>query len=742
MNSDMIKILSEGICDPSEFSSLPENIQAEIMQLGSILQLLRDNSTEAIYALRDAALRSNQDAVNEVIYWSLGLLSSSHPEESGVALYELAVRKHARLAADVFFGKELDPQAVPAKNILSFLFTDWRSPTSNSLLEISRYLLQAGEEIQKIVIAHAEKTVYKNWAITIKAALFSMPANLEDLVEQFEFMTSDERTLAFSILAITDIRSNLYMQDAVCQLFIHFDYRPALNLANDIGFIPGNQIDAALFLFLSENWEAYDRIDLDYRLLTAGYELCKPQIKKRLMAISRSAGRLAWTQQLSAGSRRYWLGDLSDYEWAAAVAFLHKENRLDDLWKLAQVAPPVHSGKILRLLKSHAWSPANPNEIQGYNRLISLAEKLENSPLPVLLRTTWRSPSRELACIGFDKQSNSLAGGTSQTAIYLWKLTEQADQLPALFNPVPRTYALAISPGGEFLAAASADHSIRLFRLHDERLVKTLTGHEGVIRSLVFSPDGKSLHSGSFDRTIRHWRIPEGTTLADPTKLGGEVFNLIFSEDGRFLLSGGTDRCVNIIRSRDMQQSIPSIAHADTLTALSTYGSVCASTARDRTINLLNFTTARQVGQIESENRIVSLAFFQKGNWLISGQLDGDIALWDISTSQIVTKIKFHENAVNGVFTLGDDEGFISSSPNGDFCWWDTIILRACTTIIEDLAGEWRKIESKINGKKYYNQESSWIEMVKELINWKKRHDIEIGEFREIMHAGEFDIQL
>jgi len=55
--------------------------------------------------------------------------------------------------------------------------------------------------------------------------------------------------------------------------------------------------------------------------------------------------------------------------------------------------------------------------------------------------------------------------------------------------------------------------TIRVWRVSDGALVRTLTGHTGFVYSVAFSPDGNLLVSGSDDRTIQLWSILDGVPI-------------------------------------------------------------------------------------------------------------------------------------------------------------------------------------------------------------------------------------
>lgn len=118
-----------------------------------------------------------------------------------------------------------------------------------------------------------------------------------------------------------------------------------------------------------------------------------------------------------------------------------------------------------------------------------------------------------------------------------------------------RATAVSFSPDQQWLATASADRKVRLWRLRDRRLVRVLQGHQDEVLSVAFSPDSQLLASGSKDKTLKVWQVAYGSLLYTRSNHREDVCALMFTPDGQHLISGSrygqTQSVINLWRVSD-----------------------------------------------------------------------------------------------------------------------------------------------------------------------------------------------
>jgi WD40 repeat protein len=212
---------------------------------------------------------------------------------------------------------------------------------------------------------------------------------------------------------------------------------------------------------------------------------------------------------------------------------------------------------------------------------------------------------------------------------------------------------VSFSPDGKIIASASADNTIKLWRL-DGTLIKTLEGHSDWVYDVCFSPDGKIIASASKDQTIKLWRL-DGTLIKTLEGHNHTVYGVTFSPDGKMIASASADNTIKLWRlDGTLIKTIE--GHRDIVyqVKFSPDGEIMASASADNTIKLWKID-GTLIKTLEGHSEVVYQANFSPdGEIIISASGDQTIKLWQKDGTLIKT-ILAHSKTVYGV----------SFSPNG-----------------------------------------------------------------------------
>ena len=125
-----------------------------------------------------------------------------------------------------------------------------------------------------------------------------------------------------------------------------------------------------------------------------------------------------------------------------------------------------------------------------------------------------RQQTGVLTSVAWHPDGLSLALGSADWGIYLWRWADTGSDVPRLRGHKGEVTRVAISPKGDRLASAGADGLIHLWDLASGEIKATLHGHADGVTDLALSPDGRTLASaGGWDRTVRVWDLPQAQEL-------------------------------------------------------------------------------------------------------------------------------------------------------------------------------------------------------------------------------------
>lgn len=205
--------------------------------------------------------------------------------------------------------------------------------------------------------------------------------------------------------------------------------------------------------------------------------------------------------------------------------------------------------------------------------------------------------------------------------------------------------AIAISPTGKLLAAASEDKTISLWDLATGKYVGCLAGHTDRIPALVWHPSGKFLVSAGWDTTARVW---DATTLQPVVLFNShatQVNAVAFSADGRWLACADSAHTIHVwdFEARKTVHKLKTSGAEIQTLAFSGDGQYLACNG-DRTIHVWNAQTGKPYADVGPRPCARTTASVRAdGSRLLTNGGGRNAAIWDVARREAVTGLPTSE---------------------------------------------------------------------------------------------------
>ncbi len=249
--------------------------------------------------------------------------------------------------------------------------------------------------------------------------------------------------------------------------------------------------------------------------------------------------------------------------------------------------------------------------------------------------------------IAFTPDGQTLISGSSYYLIKLWRVSDAT--LLRTISGTGYVSGVAVSPDGQTLASIefkydanrNAYYFIHLWRASDGLLLRTLDGGRGFGNAVAFSPDSQTLATGAgwYENQSKGegklWRVSDGALLQTLAEPKGQVFAVAFSPDGRTLAtaSGNGDNAIRLWRVTDgaPTRTLVGPTGAVMAVAFTLDGQALFAGSEDHTISSWRTSDGAALSRTLGEvGRISALAVLPDGASLVVGGFGG-IKRWRLT---------------------------------------------------------------------------------------------------------------
>jgi len=222
---------------------------------------------------------------------------------------------------------------------------------------------------------------------------------------------------------------------------------------------------------------------------------------------------------------------------------------------------------------------------------------------------SFKGHNGEIKSIAFVPGKNEFYSSGTDGQVLKWSLGDKDQTLQIIYSGTDIIEVLAVSPDASWLALGSGNSLIRMIPLKGNTPGYNLSGHKGIIKSLIFSYDGKYLYSAALDGKVLKWDLAARTNT-DVSDGSMQITSIDISSNNSYLAGISTD------------------------------GNVIVWNPEKKSDNF----------RIETSRKNIKVVRFNPDNNILAiGDVNGNVELWDIRNRKLISEVKAHSAIVNDI---------------------------------------------------------------------------------------------
>jgi WD40 repeat protein len=274
--------------------------------------------------------------------------------------------------------------------------------------------------------------------------------------------------------------------------------------------------------------------------------------------------------------------------------------------------------------------------------------------------------------LAFSADGKLALQASADKTVRLWDV-ENERELRRFIGHSASVWSVAFTPDGTRALSGGADNTVRLWEVETGRELRRLAGHTGLVTALAVSADGKKALSGGYDHTLILWDLENGTELRRFEDAARYINALVLTGDARraFVAAENAVLLLDLVTGKEVRSFD---GHTDTVTCLaeSMAGRYLLTGSDDRSVRLWDAQSGRIMRSFTGHTSFVrSVAFSHDGKLALSGAADQTVRLWAVETGKELGRFAAHADTIAGVAFAPDGKASLSGSRDGSVRVWD-----------------------------------------------------------------------
>ncbi len=284
--------------------------------------------------------------------------------------------------------------------------------------------------------------------------------------------------------------------------------------------------------------------------------------------------------------------------------------------------------------------------------------------------------------LDWSPDGTQLASAGIDSVVTIWQVEGLGGGMPRgrLDGHEWSVYGVAWSPDGRRLASSGLDNAIRLWEPvtgSDVQVIRDRDHPDTLFWGLAWSPDGTRLASSTYGRGVLLWEVGAGAGHWIGKELPIWIRRVAFSPDSTLLVAGGEDGQVYVwdARGGSLLQRLVGHQGAVIPVAWSPDGTQLASGGDSQGGGELFVWDARSGERLSAlqglMGEVYAIAWHPVEKLLISGDSDGRLCWWNLTSCTCVRVREAHQGKVQALKVSPDGRRLASCGDDGAIHLWD-----------------------------------------------------------------------